>query len=157
MPLCRSVLVLSPIGSISLSYNAIKWNIIDKMLRLFQTPCHDTRAKRSDRSLAAAARAWDTSGPRRCDDSGCQVLRMVRMQLSSQRAIPRWVLFQVLADDFRFGCTKGREPSVSTHSLIPAGSEKRRLCSEVSILNEQGVTAPSLKVCPLVLIRSLST
>jgi hypothetical protein len=38
MPLCRSVLVLSPIGSISLSYNAIKWNIIDKMLRLFQTP-----------------------------------------------------------------------------------------------------------------------
>src|ERR1700756_586640 len=38
MPLCRSVLVLSPIGSISLSYNGIKWNIIDKMLRLFQTP-----------------------------------------------------------------------------------------------------------------------
>src|SRR6202007_2737958 len=38
MPLCRSVLVLSPIGSISLSCNAIKWNIIDKMLGLFQTP-----------------------------------------------------------------------------------------------------------------------
>src|ERR1700757_4860711 len=37
MPLCRSVLVLSPIGSISLSYNGIKWNIIDKMLGLFQT------------------------------------------------------------------------------------------------------------------------
>src|SRR5246127_49628 len=35
---CRSVLVLSPIGSISLSYNAIKCNIIDKMLELFQTP-----------------------------------------------------------------------------------------------------------------------
>src|ERR1700758_4702307 len=37
IPLCRSVLVLSPIGSISLSYNAIKCNIIDKMLELFQT------------------------------------------------------------------------------------------------------------------------
>src|SRR5246500_4386543 len=42
MPLCRSVLVLSPIGSISLSYNAIKCNIIDKMLRLFQTPQRGT-------------------------------------------------------------------------------------------------------------------
>src|ERR1700756_209223 len=46
MPLCRSVLVLSPIGSISLSYNAIKWNIIDKMLRLFQTPPRQPTWKR---------------------------------------------------------------------------------------------------------------
>src|SRR6201997_32822 len=38
MPLCRSVLVLSPIGSISLSYNAIKCNIIDKMLRPVSNP-----------------------------------------------------------------------------------------------------------------------
>src|ERR1700756_893205 len=44
MPLCRSVLVLSPIGSISLSYNGIKWNIIDKMLGLFQTPARDGSA-----------------------------------------------------------------------------------------------------------------
>src|ERR1700756_1003342 len=45
MPLCRSVLVLSPIGSISLSYNAIKCNIIDKMLELFQPPLVEWRAE----------------------------------------------------------------------------------------------------------------
>src|ERR1700756_5468751 len=65
MPLCRSVLVLSPIGSISLSYNAIKWNIIDKMLRLFQTPFYEQKTGLGDKrdrdpgAQGAGQERWD--------------------------------------------------------------------------------------------------
>src|ERR1700739_715443 len=63
MPLCRSVLVLSPIGSISLSYNAIKCNIIDKMLELFQTPL----IRRKRRGVGHPAVQKLSSGPSTTD------------------------------------------------------------------------------------------
>ena len=42
-PLCRSVLALSPIGLISLSYNAIKWDIIDTKLSCLKPPAVPAR------------------------------------------------------------------------------------------------------------------
>src|ERR1700756_5342267 len=51
--------VLSPIGSISLSYNAIKCNIIDKMLELFQTPISATALLKHSQSIRLAVPPWE--------------------------------------------------------------------------------------------------
>jgi len=48
-----------------------------------------TRPDWSARTLARTAWVWDSQGSRRRHDPGCQVLRNVRMQLSSQSAIQR--------------------------------------------------------------------
>jgi lysophospholipid acyltransferase (LPLAT)-like uncharacterized protein len=49
------VLVLSPIGSISLSYNAIEWHIIDKTLELFQTLYNGQVSATSTSAVPAAS------------------------------------------------------------------------------------------------------
>lgn len=81
-------------------------------------PYRDTSPERSPRSLARALGVRDPQGPRRCDDSGCQVLRMVRLQLSSRGEICKPVLLELLGADSYDERTEGRDINIAAHSLI---------------------------------------
>ena len=81
-------------------------------------PYRDTSPERSPRSLARAVGVRDPQGPRRCDDSGCKVLRMVRLQLSSRSEICKPVLLELLGADSYDERTEGRDINIAAHSLI---------------------------------------
>lgn len=80
-------------------------------------PYRETGPERSPRSLARAV-GVRPQGPRRCDDSGCQVLRMVRLQLSSRSEICKPVLLELLGADSYEERTAGRDINIAAQSLI---------------------------------------
>jgi len=81
---------------------------------------HTAIPVRSDppRSLARAVGVRDPQGSRRCDDSGCQVLRMVRLQLSSQGEICKPALLELLGADSFEERTQGLDINIAAQSLI---------------------------------------